>query len=144
MSKIQRALLSVSDKVGLVELGKALTERGVQLIASGGTARQLRTAGMAVTSVSNLTGFPELLGGRVKTLHPAVHGGILARDNVPIGPSWLVTTWRLSTWLCAISSFEKTVADPSVSFEDAIEQIDIGGVTLARRCQKLRACDCAL
>ena len=62
MSKIQRALLSVSDKVGLVELGKALTERGVQLIASGGTARQLRTAGMAVTSVSNLTGFPELLG----------------------------------------------------------------------------------
>src|ERR1700759_2387883 len=79
---IKRALLSVSDKTGLVELGKALSEKGVELVSTGGTAKALKDAGLAVMDVSELTGFPEMMDGRVKTLHPKVHGGLLAiRDN---------------------------------------------------------------
>ena len=79
---VRRALLSVSDKTGLIELGKALAERGIELLSTGGTARALRDAGLAVKDVSEITGFPEMMDGRVKTLHPMVHGGLLAlRDN---------------------------------------------------------------
>ncbi len=131
------ALLSVSDKTGLVEFATALAHKGVRLIASGGTAKRLVEAGLTVSSVSSLTGFPEILGGRVKTLHPVVHGGILATrsddhlaelESHGIGPIDLV--------VCNLYPFSKTVAQSDVTFEDAIEQIDIGGVTLLRAAAK--------
>ena len=137
MSTIKRALLSVSDKSGLLELAQALAAHDVELIASGGTARMLSESGLSVTSVSDLTNFPELLGGRVKTLHPAVHGGILSRDTDAdrtelsghgLAPIDLV--------VCNLYPFEQTIAQTGVTFGDAIEQIDIGGVTLLRAAAK--------
>lgn len=131
------ALLSVSDKTGLVEFATALAGKGVKLIASGGTAARLVEAGLTVASVSSLTGFPEILGGRVKTLHPMVHGGILATrssehlaelESHGIGPIDLV--------VCNLYPFSQTVAQADVTFEAAIEQIDIGGVTLLRAAAK--------
>ena len=133
----QRAILSVYDKAGLVEFATALATMGWGFIASGGTARQLRETGLHVLDVSDITGAPEMLGGRVKTLHPAVHGGILARDLPEdwadlgaqgINPIQLV--------ICNLYPFEKTIAQPGVRLADAIEQIDIGGVTLLRAAAK--------
>ncbi|XP_048053975.1 bifunctional purine biosynthesis protein PURH [Megalobrama amblycephala] len=134
------ALLSVSDKTGLVEFAKRLVSVGLSLVASGGTAKTLRDAGLTVRDVSELTGFPEMLGGRVKTLHPAVHGGILARQT----PSDKADMEKLGFSLvrvavCNLYPFVKTVASPSVTVEDAVEQIDIGGVTLLRAAAKNHA-----
>ncbi|XP_067298317.1 bifunctional purine biosynthesis protein PURH [Pseudorasbora parva] len=134
------ALLSVSDKTGLVEFAKRLVSVGLALVASGGTAKTLRDAGLTVRDVSELTGFPEMLGGRVKTLHPAVHGGILARQT----PSDKADMDKLGFSLvrvavCNLYPFVKTVASPSVTVEDAVEQIDIGGVTLLRAAAKNHA-----
>ncbi|KAK9980542.1 hypothetical protein ABG768_000140 [Culter alburnus] len=134
------ALLSVSDKTGLVEFAKRLVSVGLALVASGGTAKTLRDAGLTVRDVSELTGFPEMLGGRVKTLHPAVHGGILARQT----PSDKADMEKLGFSLvrvavCNLYPFVKTVASPSVTVEDAVEQIDIGGVTLLRAAAKNHA-----
>jgi len=132
-----RALFSVSDKRGLVELAQGLHAAGVELIASGGTAAALRQAGLPALDVSDLTGFPEILGGRVKTLHPAVHGGILARGTAEhlaelaehgLAPIDLV--------ICNLYPFSQTVARPGVTLAEAIEQIDIGGVTLLRAAAK--------
>ncbi|MBK8988812.1 MAG: hypothetical protein IPM39_22515 [Chloroflexi bacterium] len=132
-----RAILSVYDKAGLVDFATALADLDWGLIASGGTARQLRETGLPVLDVSDVTGAPEMLGGRVKTLHPAVHGGILARDlpedwadlrAQSINPIHLV--------VCNLYPFEKTIAQPGVSLAEAIEQIDIGGVTLLRAAAK--------
>lgn len=133
----QRAILSVYDKTGLVEFASALVDMNWELIASGGTARQLRAAGLPVLDIAAITGAPEMLGGRVKTLHPAVHGGILARDTPEdwadlgaqgINPIDLV--------VCNLYPFEKTIAQPGVTLAEAIEQIDIGGVTLLRAAAK--------
>ncbi|XP_065110232.1 bifunctional purine biosynthesis protein ATIC [Paramisgurnus dabryanus] len=134
------ALLSVSDKTGLVEFARRLVAVGLSLVASGGTAKTLRDAGLAVRDVSELTGFPEMLGGRVKTLHPAVHGGILARQT----PSDKADMEKLGFSLvrvavCNLYPFVKTVASPNVTVEDAVEQIDIGGVTLIRAAAKNHA-----
>ncbi|KAL4667998.1 hypothetical protein H8959_006687 [Pygathrix nigripes] len=120
------ALFSVSDKTGLVEFARNLTSLGLNLVASGGTAKALRDAGLAVRDVSELTGFPEMLGGRVKTLHPAVHAGILAR-NIPEDNADMT---RLDFNLirvvaCNLYPFVKTVASPGVTVEEAVEQIDI-------------------
>jgi phosphoribosylaminoimidazolecarboxamide formyltransferase/IMP cyclohydrolase len=132
-----RALLSVSDKAGLVEFARRLHEADVQLIASGGTARQLRDAGLPVSSVDEVTGFPQILGGRVKTLHPAIHGGILARrvahhleelDAYKIAPIDLVVV--------NLYPFQQTVAQPNVTLATAVEEIDIGGVALLRAAAK--------
>lgn len=132
-----RALFSVSDKRGLVELAQGLHAAGVELIASGGTAAALRQAGLPALDVSDLTGFPKILGGRVKTLHPAVHGGILARGTAEhlaelaehgLAPIDLV--------ICNLYPFSQTVARPGVTLAEAIEQIDIGGVTLLRAAAK--------
>ena len=137
MAATRRALLSVSDKTGLVELGVGLVENGFELIASGGTARTLREAGLAVISVSDVTGFPELLGGRVKTLHPAIHGGILAqRTEGHLAELDAEGLSPIDVVVCNLYPFVKTVADPNVTFEEAIEQIDIGGVTLLRAAAK--------
>src|SRR5258708_3122741 len=125
-----RALLSVHDKTGLIELGKALADAGWDLVASGGTAKALTDAGLSVTPVERVTNSPEMLGGRVKTLHPAIHAGILARDTDEdmqelqkqgFAPIALVVS--------NLYPFQETVAKPHVSLQDALEQIDIGGVT---------------
>lgn len=136
MSKL-RALLSVSNKAGLIDFARQLHEAGVELIASGGTARQLSEAEIPVKPVEDLTGFPEILGGRVKTLHPAVHGGILARrtpDHLDeLGAHNLAP---IDIVVVNLYPFQQTVANPSVTLADAIEQIDIGGVALLRAAAK--------
>jgi len=133
----QRALFSVSDKTGLVSFAKKLHDAGTELVASGGTAAQLADAGLPVVPVEVLTGFPELLGGRVKTLHPAIHGGILARrtkDHL----EELADHGLLPIDLVVVNlyPFEQTVAEPDVSLPEAVEQIDIGGVALLRAAAK--------
>lgn len=133
----KRALLSVYDKTGLVDLGQALTDLGIELIGSGGTAGTLQQAGLEVREVSDLTGFPEVLGGRVKTLHPVIHAGILARpteehleelNRLDIRPIDLVVV--------NLYPFARTIAVPDVTIDDAVEQIDIGGVALIRAAAK--------
>ena len=138
MERIERALLSVSDKTGLAELAAGLASLDIELISTGGTARALREAGQKVMDVAEVTGFPEMMDGRVKTLHPKIHGAILARREVPehlaacrehgITPIGLVVV--------NLYPFEQTVAKPDVTFEEAIEQIDIGGPTLLRSAAK--------
>jgi phosphoribosylaminoimidazolecarboxamide formyltransferase/IMP cyclohydrolase len=137
----RRALLSVSDKTGLVDFARGLAELGIELIASGGTAETLRTAGLDVIEVSDLTGSPEMLGGRVKTLHPRVHGGLLARRDHP-GDKRDVEAQRLSLIDLVVVNlypFEATVAKPGVSLPEAIEQIDIGGPSMIRSASKNHA-----
>jgi len=132
-----KALLSVSNKSGLAEFGRRLTELGIELIATGGTARVLRDAGLNVTAVEDLTGFPELLGGRVKTLHPAIHAGILApRDDASLAEIAAHNIHPIDLVVCNLYPFENTVARAGVTLEEAIEQIDIGGVTLLRAAAK--------
>src|SRR5688572_13169024 len=138
MPKIARALLSVSDKSGLVEFAKELAAAGVELISTGGTAKALRDAGLAVKDISEHTGFPEMLDGRVKTLHPKVHGGLLyIRGNATheaavkehsISPIDLVVV--------NLYPFEQTVARPGVQLHEAIENIDIGGPSMLRSAAK--------
>lgn len=134
---MKRAVLSVSDKTGIVDLGKGLAELGYEIISTGGTFKTLTEAGVPVRYVTELTGFPEILNGRVKTLHPMVHAGILARDTEEhrkqleengIGYIDLVVV--------NLYPFRETVAKPNVSFEDAIENIDIGGPTMVRAAAK--------
>lgn len=133
----KRAILSVYDKNGLVAFGQALVGLGWELIASGGSARKLREAGLAVTEVADMTGAPEILGGRVKTLHPAVHGGILAqdieRDRADLAAQGIEMVDLVA---CNLYPFNETIAQPGVTLADAIEQIDIGGVTLLRAAAK--------
>jgi phosphoribosylaminoimidazolecarboxamide formyltransferase/IMP cyclohydrolase len=134
---IERSLLSVYDKTGLVDFARSLARRGVELIASGGTARVLRGAGLAVRAVSDVTGSPEILGGRVKTLHPAIHGGILSR-RTPADRTELGGLGWSEIDLVAVNlyPFEETAADPDASLEEVTEQIDIGGVALLRAAAK--------
>ncbi|KAK1336611.1 hypothetical protein QTO34_002645 [Cnephaeus nilssonii] len=140
MAPGQLALCSVSDKTGLVEFARNLTSVGLSLIASGGTAKALRDAGLAVRDVSELTGFPEMLGGRVKTLHPAVHAGILARNIPEDNADMAKLDFNLiRVVVCNLYPFVKTVASPDVTVEKAVEQIDIGGVTLLRAAAKNHA-----
>jgi phosphoribosylaminoimidazolecarboxamide formyltransferase/IMP cyclohydrolase len=131
------ALLSVSNKAGLIDLGRTLAELGWTLVASGGTASALRETGLAVISVADLTGAPEMLGGRVKTLHPAVHAGILARDSAA-DMSELAThnIQPIDLVVCNLYPFREVVGGLDVSLGEAIEQIDIGGVTLLRAAAK--------
>ena len=137
--EIRRALLSVSDKSGIVELAQALNGRGVELLSTGGTAKMIAEAGITVTEISDHTGFPEMMAGRVKTLHPKVHGGILGRRGVDddvmaehgIDPIDLV--------VINLYPFQKTVANPDCSLDDAIENIDIGGPAMVRAAAKNHA-----
>ncbi|MDX2232329.1 MAG: bifunctional phosphoribosylaminoimidazolecarboxamide formyltransferase/IMP cyclohydrolase [Leptolyngbyaceae cyanobacterium bins.349] len=133
------ALLSVSDKTGLIELARQLVaEFGFDLISSGGTAAALKAAGLPVTKVSDYTGSPEILGGRVKTLHPRIHGGILARRDVPQDLTDLETQQMRPIDLVVVNlyPFEQTIAQPDVSLAEAIEQIDIGGPAMLRAAAK--------
>ncbi|NWY29232.1 PUR9 protein, partial [Pheucticus melanocephalus] len=134
------ALLSVSDKTNLVEFAKSLNALGLGLIASGGTAKSLRDAGLPVRDVSDLTGFPEMLGGRVKTLHPAVHAGILARNIPEDNADMKKQDFSLvRVVVCNLYPFVKTVSSPGVTVQDAVEKIDIGGVALLRAAAKNHA-----
>ncbi|KAJ1890873.1 bifunctional phosphoribosylaminoimidazolecarboxamide formyltransferase/IMP cyclohydrolase [Coemansia sp. IMI 209127] len=134
------ALLSVYDKTGLVELAKSLHDLGVELVASGGTSNAIRNAGLPVKDVSDITHAPEMLGGRVKTLHPAVHGGILARDIESDSADLAAQAIEKITYVfCNLYPFKKTVARDGVTIAEAVEEIDIGGVTLLRAAAKNHA-----
>jgi len=136
--KVTQALLSVSDKTGVVEFARELSALGVNLLSTGGTAKSLRDAGLPVTDVSDYTGFPEMLDGRVKTLHPKVHGGILARRDLPEHLAKLDehAIPRIDLVVVNLYPFQATVAKPDCSLEDAIENIDIGGPTMVRAAAK--------
>src|SRR5688500_2272906 len=135
---MRRAILSVSDKTGLISFGKALSSRGFELVSTGGTAKALAESGLPVVNVSDVTGFPEMMDGRVKTLHPKIHGGILARRHHPedlqlaqqhgIGLVDLVVV--------NLYPFVETAANRAIHFDDLIEQIDIGGPSLVRAAAK--------
>lgn len=135
------AILSVSDKTGVVDLARGLAAAGLTLVASGGTATKLREAGLQVSDVGTVTGAPEMLGGRVKTLHPVVHGGILARDTNPSDLADLTARniSLIQVVVCNLYPFVKTVSREGVTVEDAVENIDIGGVTLLRAAAKNHA-----
>jgi len=135
--KIQRALLSVSDKTGLVDFARALADAGVELLSTGGTAKALRDAGLAVIDVSEYTGFPEMLDGRVKTLHPKVHGGILARRDLPEHVATMASHNMPYIDLVCVNlyPFVATVSKPH-TLDDAIENIDIGGPAMVRSSAK--------
>ncbi|MCG3464130.1 bifunctional phosphoribosylaminoimidazolecarboxamide formyltransferase/IMP cyclohydrolase [Xenorhabdus bovienii] len=133
---IRRALLSVSDKAGIVEFAKALSSRGVELLSTGGTARLLAEAGLNATEVSDYTGFPEMMDGRVKTLHPKVHGGILGRRGQDDEVMSLHQISPIDMVVVNLYPFAQTVAKPDCSLEDAVENIDIGGPTMVRSAAK--------
>jgi phosphoribosylaminoimidazolecarboxamide formyltransferase/IMP cyclohydrolase len=138
MAKIQRAILSVTDKTGLVGFAHTLSSMGVELISTGGTAKLLRDSGIAVKDISDLTGFPEMLDGRVKTLHPKVHGGILHRRENPVHRSAVAEhgIQPIDMVVVNLYAFEKTAAKPGVAFEDLVENIDIGGPSMIRSAAK--------
>lgn len=138
LRKIERALISVSDKSGLAEFAAGLAARGVKLISTGGTARFLREQGLNVTDVSDVTGFPEMMDGRVKTLHPKMHGAFLAlRDNAEHVASMAEHGIEpIDMVVVNLYPFEETVAKADVSLEDAIENIDIGGPAMIRSASK--------
>jgi len=132
------ALLSVSDKTGILELAQALHAQGIQLLSTGGTAKLLADKGLPVTEVAEMTGFPEMLDGRVKTLHPRVHGGLLARRDVPAHMAALAEHQidTIDVLVVNLYPFEATVAKPGCTLEDAIENIDIGGPAMVRSAAK--------
>jgi phosphoribosylaminoimidazolecarboxamide formyltransferase / IMP cyclohydrolase len=133
----KRAILSVYDKSGLVEFAQGIAALHYELVASGGTARLLRQAKLTVLDVAEVTGSPEMLGGRVKTLHPAIHGGILAQDNVADTADLAAQNIRpIDLVVCNLYPFSETIAHPGVTLAEAVEQIDIGGVTLLRAAAK--------
>ncbi len=136
--QIQRAILSVTDKTGLVDFARQLSKLGIELISTGGTAKLLRDSGISVKDISDLTGFPEMLDGRVKTLHPKVHGGILHRRDDPSHTAALAehSIQPIDMVVVNLYAFEKTAARPGVAFEELIENIDIGGPSMIRSAAK--------
>jgi len=138
MDKIERAIISVTDKNGIVGFANSLSGLGVQILSTGGTARALREGGISVTDISDYTGFPEMMDGRVKTLHPKVHGGLLGlRDNpehVEMMKAHGIKT--IDMVVVNLYQFEKTVAKEGVTLEEAIENIDIGGPSMLRSSAK--------
>jgi phosphoribosylaminoimidazolecarboxamide formyltransferase / IMP cyclohydrolase len=135
---MRRALISVSDKTGLLPFARALTARGFELVSTGGTARALAGSGVAVTNISDVTGFPEIMDGRVKTLHPAVHGGILARrskpDHMAVIKSHDITP--IDIVVVNLYPFVEAAANPSMAFDALVEEIDIGGPSMVRSAAK--------
>jgi phosphoribosylaminoimidazolecarboxamide formyltransferase / IMP cyclohydrolase len=138
VGKIARALISVSNKNGILDFARGISKLGIEILSTGGTAKMLRDAGVAVKDVSEFTGFPEMLDGRVKTLHPKVHGGLLGRRNNPEH----MRQWKengiqpIDLVVVNLYPFEQTVAKPGCTLEDAIENIDIGGPTMLRSAAK--------
>jgi len=134
MAKIQRAIISLSDKTGIQDFAKELQSFGVEILSTGGTAKTLRESGLRVTDISEYTGFPEMLDGRVKTLHPKVHGGLLGiRDNPAHAQKMKEQGIKpIDMVVINLYPFEATVAKPSCTLEEAIENIDIGGPSMLR------------
>ena len=133
-----RALISVSDKRGVIGFARGLVELGWELVSTGGTAASLEKAGLPVTPVDQVTGFPEILDGRVKTLHPRIHAGLLARRDLPTHTGAMAELKIDWFDLVAVNlyPFQATIANPDVSFEDAIENIDVGGPSMLRAAAK--------
>ncbi len=138
MATIKRALISVSDKSGILELALALTKLNVEILSTGGTAKLFRDNNIPVLEVSDYTGFTEMLDGRVKTLHPKVHGGILGRRDLPehVAAMKAADIPNIDMVVVNLYPFEATVAQPDCTLEDAIENIDIGGPAMVRSAAK--------
>ena len=138
MKKIERAIISVTDKTGVVDFARALSEFSVQILSTGGTAGALRDGGISVTDISEYTGFPEMLDGRVKTLHPKVHGGLLGMRDNPEHVRMMEEHGIKNIDLIVVNlyQFEKTVEREGVALEEAIENIDIGGPAMLRSSAK--------
>jgi phosphoribosylaminoimidazolecarboxamide formyltransferase / IMP cyclohydrolase len=138
MRKIERAIISLTDKSGIAEFAKSLGGFGVEILSTGGTAKALRDAGVSVKDISEYTGFPEMLDGRVKTLHPKVHGGLLGMRDNPEHVKLMKEHGIKNIDMVVVNlyQFEKTVAKPGVTLEEAIENIDIGGPTMLRSAAK--------
>lgn len=138
MRKIERALISLTDKSGIEDFARELEAMGVEILSTGGTAKKMRDSGIKVKDVSEFTGFPEMLDGRVKTLHPKVHGGILAQKDNQDHLAQMEKHDLQPIDLVAVNlyAFEKTVADPNCTLGNAIENIDIGGPTMLRSSAK--------
>ena len=135
---MKKALISVSDKTGVAQFAAGLVELGFEILSTGGTARALREAGVNVTDVAAITGFPEMMDGRVKTLHPAIHGGLLARRDVPEHLEAIAAQNIAPIDVACVNlyPFEATVAKPDVTLDDAVENIDIGGPSMVRSAAK--------
>lgn len=135
---IKRAVISVSNKKGVVEFAKELNSMGIEILSTGGTAKTLREAGITVKDVSEYTGFPEMLDGRVKTLHPKIHGGLLSRRNNPKDMEEIKKHGINTIDMVVVNlyPFEETISKQGVTFEEAIENIDIGGPTMLRSASK--------
>jgi len=135
---IKRVLISVSNKRGVVDFAQALSARGIEILSTGGTAKTLREAGIPVTEVSDYTGFPEMLDGRLKTLHPKIHGGLLSRRSNPRDMEDIKKfgIGTIDMVVVNLYPFEETISKPNVTFEEAIENIDIGGPTMLRAAAK--------
>ena len=136
VKKISRALISVSDKDGLVEFARSLEQAGVEILSTGGTAKALSDNGLQVTEVSEVTGFPEIMDGRVKTLHPKIHGGILGRRDIDRSVMTEHDITPIDLVVVNLYPFQQTVARPDCVLEDAIENIDIGGPAMIRASAK--------
>ncbi len=138
MNKAARALISLTDKSGIESFAKELAGLGIEILSTGGTAKKLRDSGLSVKDVSDFTGFPEMLDGRVKTLHPLVHGGILNQRGNAEHQRQCVAHGIQPIDIIAVNlyAFEKTVADPNCPLDEAIENIDIGGPTMLRAAAK--------
>lgn len=136
---VRRALLSVSDKAGLIELARGLSSLGVDLLSTGGTAKALREAGLPVRDVSEVTGFPEIMDGRVKTLHPKIHGGLLGREGIDDAVMAEHGIAPIDLLVVNLYPFAQTVAKPDCSYDDAVENIDIGGPAMLRATAKNHA-----
>src|SRR5436190_6115876 len=138
LRKIERALVSVSDKAGVVEFAKSLSDLGVRIISTGGTANTLRENGIDVTDVADITGFPEMMDGRVKTLHPKIHGGLLAlRDSAThVAAMQAHSIEPIDLVVVNLYPFEQTIEKDDVTLEDAVENIDIGGPAMIRSASK--------
>ncbi len=135
---IKRALISVSDKKGVVDFAKELSGMGIEILSTGGTAKALRDAGVPVIEVSEYTGFPEMLDGRLKTLHPKIHGGLLSRRSNPKDMEDIQSHGIKTIDMVVVNlyPFEATTSKPNVTFDEAIENIDIGGPTMLRASAK--------
>jgi phosphoribosylaminoimidazolecarboxamide formyltransferase/IMP cyclohydrolase len=138
MKKIERAIISVTDKAGIVEFAKVLQGFGVEILSTGGTAKKLREGSVTVQEISDYTGFPEMLDGRVKTLHPKIHGGILGRRDIPAHVRQMKEhdILPIDMVLVNLYQFEKTVSKKGCTLDEAIENIDIGGPAMLRSSAK--------
>ena len=136
MSRYTRALISVADKTGIETIANSLIKKGIEILSTGGTAAALRAAGIRVTDVSDVTGFPEIMDGRVKTLHPKIHGGLLGRRDIDAGTMQTHGIEPIDLLIVNLYPFEATIAKPDCTHEDAIENIDIGGPAMIRAAAK--------